>query len=371
MQQMLTEKLKQRKKVVLLNSRQPQGVSGSCKWVKKTIEAVTWAKDQGYVLITSVGAKTWEISLFSAIEQSVPVIILLPVASQSSFESLRSYYCTQFRIDPAKAVFVSVEDSGTEADQQKNRDLAAVKMADLIVPVSIRKKGSLQKIVSAIEPSSCCMDFRTPYQSKNCILKLSYTDMKLHDEIKADWLSDYLFHWTRTSWKPWPDELITDYYRGIVHSVDYPRTALKTLEHILESQVIFGSDRHMPGKQRCVSFTGETPERFLPLMRWRSRYREMSFEPYGVGIRKGAALQRNVKKVLYTEWTAGISEKDRWCVQSSGKKGNWLPENEYRCKGDFSLAGIDRNDIMIICPTAADTSKLSSTFGIRTVPMFQ
>lgn len=369
-EEMFFDAIKNRKKVVILNSRQPSGMTGSCEWVKKTIDAVRWVQDQGDVLITSVGIKTWEMSLFSSVEQSVPVIILIPVSSAESFDSLQNYYCTQFRIDPAKTVFLPVAGSEIGPDEQKRRDRVAVEMADLVVPVSIRKGGFLDQIVSTIEPASCCMDFRTPYQSKGSIQKSCYTDLSLHDDIQAGWLSDYLFHWTRTTWKPWPDELLADYYSDIVHSVGYPRTALKTLEHILESRMIIGSDRHMPGRQRCVSFTGEMPAQFLPLMRWRSRYKEMSFEPYGIGIRKDLALERGVKSVIYTDNTAGISSDNRWHSQSLGKKGNWFVECEYRCREQFSLAEIDQNDIVIICPTVAEALNLSCKFGIKAVSMF-
>jgi hypothetical protein len=364
------DELKNRKKVAILNSRQPLGETGCCEWVKKTIEAVRWVRDQGHVLITSVGIKSWEISLFSAIELSVPMIILIPVSSEKWFDSLRSYYCTQFRIDPAKAVFLPVTGSENELDEQKNRDLVTVEMADLVVPVSIRKDGFLDQIVSTIEPGSCCMDFRTPYQSKGCIQKVCYTDRNLRDEIQENWLSDYLFHWTRTTWKPWPDELLVDYYKDIVHSVEYTRAAFRTLEHILESRLIIGSDRHMPGKLRCVSFTGKTPAQFLPLMRWRSRYKEMSFEPYGIGVKKSVALERGVKKVIYTKSTAGVSGEDIWHTQSSGEKGNWLLEDEYRCREEFYLADIDKSDLVVICPTVAEAADLSCKIGLRAVPMF-
>lgn len=370
-EEMFFEEIKNRKKVVILNSRQPSGVTGSCEWVKNTIEAVSWVRDQGDVLIMSVGIKTWEISLFSALEQSVPMIVLVPVSSEQTFDSLRNYYCTQFRIDPAKTAFLPIEGNQNELDDQKNRDMVAVEMANLIVPVSVRKNGFLDQLISTTKPGSCCLDFRTPYQSKCYTMKSSYEKMVVHDQIHENWLSDYLYHWTRSTWKPWPDELLVDYYRDIVHSVEYPRTALKTMEHILESQIIIGSDRHMPGKQRCVSFTGETPDQFLPLMRWRSRYKEMSFEPYGIGIRKSVALERGVKNVKYIESTSKMNDEDRWLTQSLGKKGDWRLENEYRCRETFSLVDIDKNDLVIVCQTEAESLHLSEKTGLKTVSLFQ
>ncbi len=370
-EKMFFERFNIQKKVVILNSRQHLGMTGGCDWVKKTIEAISWIRDQKHFLITSVGIKTWEISLFAAVEQSVPVIILIPVSSENAFDSLRNHYCTQFRIDPANVTFIPVTGSEIEPDEQKMRDNVAVKMADLVIPVSIRKDGSLARLVAGLEPASCCLDFITPYQSKGCVQKTCYSDFKVNDEIQGEGLSDYLFHWTRTTWKPWPDELMADYYKDIVNSVDYPRTALKTLEHMLKSRRIIGSDRHMPGKYRCVSFTGETPDRFLPLMRWRSRYKEMSFEPYGIGISKSIAVKHGAKPVVYTESKAGISEEDQWSTQSFGKKGNWLLENEYRCRDKFSFADIDNNDLVIICQTVEEASMLSGSSGLNVIPMFR
>jgi hypothetical protein len=363
--------MNEQKKAVILNSRQPLGTSGSSDWVKKTIEAVLWIKQQGFVLVTSVGMQTWEIVLFLAVKYSIPGIILIPCSRKECYLSQCRYYTVQFGLDISITEFLPVEMGDESTQVEILRDQTAIGLSDCVVPVSIRKSGSMNQLLSLIDKTKLQNKFLISYKPRSIPLYFDYTVTETVNIELTAIAPDFIFHWTRTTYNPWPDELLADYYNDIVDSICYPRTASKTLEHILESGRIIGSGRHMPDNERCVSFTGKQPVDFIALMRWRKRYREMSFEPYGIGIRKSEAFAGGVKKVTYIDSSDDKKDEVHWLRQSVGKKGNWTVEDEYRHKGDFPVFMIDRKDVLIICAIPDEALGLSEKFGINAVSMFK
>jgi hypothetical protein len=311
---------------------------------------------------------TWEVVLYLAVHNAVPRIVLIPCCSTEIFESLCRYYSLQFNLSDDLTSYLPVFARDRIQDASTIRDDEAVKMADVVVPVSVRKSGTMDQIIARLDGQSLLSSFLTRYQSRTTPLHVSYTNDYHYNTDLSEISKDFIFHWTRTTYKPWPDEILLDYYGDVVNSLSYPRTAVKTLEHIMECGKLIGSNRHMPGNQRCVSFTVKEPFDFIPLMRWRSRYREMSFEPYGIGIRNSVAI---AQKVTYTDSIIDKNDSERWLIQSAGKKGNWTLEAEYRCKGDFIFSKISRDDLLIICPTPGEASWFSEKFGIRVLPMFK
>lgn len=368
---MFSPEIKERKKAVVLNSRQPLDTSGSSLWLKNTIEAIRWVARQGYILVTSVGMQTWEVVLFLAVKNSIPRIVLVPCSGKESFSSQCSFYSRQFNLDDGSTEYLPVETGNEAVRIESVRDQCAIGASDILVPVALRKNGSLMQLLSTVEKSRVQSQFVTQYQARLVPLHSRYTDGMVINNHLIEGSAEYLFHWTRATYDSWPDERRCDYYDAILRSNSYARTALKTLEHIMDSGVIIGSSRHMPGKQRCVSFTGKRPDEFLPLMRWRSRYHEMSYEPYGIGIKKSAALADGVKKVAYRDSINGKKDGERWLLQSPGKKGNWVVEDEYRCKDDFRLSGVKQNDMLIVCATPDEVPGLFDKFGIRVLSMFK
>jgi hypothetical protein len=180
---------------------------------------------------------------------------------------------------------------------------------------------------------------------------------------------EYLIHWTRAVNGAWPTERAIDYYRALLASDSYPRDALNTLCNILRAGVVKASGRHMPGSEPTVSFTGLSPCDALPLMRWRARYREMSFEPYGIGVRRGRAHELGVRPVEYYQGKRPSEkhESHLWLTQSLGEKGDWGREEEYRHLGDFPIANLDRDDLICFCRTGEEATALEREFGIRAV----
>ncbi|MFW6254247.1 MAG: hypothetical protein ACOC41_04890, partial [Chitinivibrionales bacterium] len=183
--------------------------------------------------------------------------------------------------------------------------------------------------------------------------------------------SSFLIHWTRTAHSHWPTETVGDLCRAILAGTSYPRTAFYTLRNMLESRVVKATDKNMPQKRACVCFSSAPLTSFISLMSWRRRYRHMSFEPYGIGIRKEYASGLSILPVLYCK--AGrrknISPDMAWRMQGIGARGNWPLEQEYRHAGDLHLTGLPADAVACFCRTEQEAERLRGEFNLPVYPL--
>ncbi len=169
----------------------------------------------------------------------------------------------------------------------------------------------------------------------------------------------------------WPIERLCDYYHDIINATEYPRSAFHTLINIIKSKRIAGSGRHMPANEPMVSFSSLPPVQAIDLMRWRSRYRQMSFEPYGVAIQESIAADFGVVPVRYYDGRlpSEVPVDDRWQWQSKGKLGDWQAEHEYRHRGDLLLDRIPREYLRVITRFPHEKTVIERDFGIDACSM--
>ena len=125
----------------------------------------------------------------------------------------------------------------------------------------------------------------------------------------------------------------------------------------------------------------DTRPKYLPrlsskavdLMQYRARYREMSFEPYGIAVEKSYAGTIGIRAVIYGKNTEyfKLDAADRPYFQSFGKIGNWEPEQEYRIIGDFDLNKIPRQNLKLIVLHKSEKIKLEQSTDIEIVSLYK
>lgn len=315
---------------IILNSQQHLYPHGGQSWIQQTVAAVKWLKSQDCRLFLTTGAPTWELLEFLARVEELPVDLY----SQDECETV------------------------VQLHQRMILD------ADIILPVSIRPNGKLASLLSA---SSC--DKKTDRRFSVTYEKEIQRDNRYQFEkgtpslpFQAD---QYLYHWTRTARDGWPDLNRDDYFRQIIGSDSFPFTAMHTLYRILESRLVLASSRHMRKNCSAVSFTVLTPEEMISRMKWRRRYREMSFEPYGIGILKSWATSQGVREVKYLERSGSLKVEDseRWLLQGAGRNHEWLPEREYRAQGDLNLP-THSPELVAITYHAQEAHEISNRYSI-------
>jgi hypothetical protein len=355
----------------ILLSRQPLRPCRLTPWVRQTLLAVDWVKENHLCLFTSLGMQTWEFLIYLAQIRKIQQLVLIPVTSEHEFKTLQQNTIDQFALDRSLVRFRAIVPKAIDNESRQllyARDHAAVFEADVLIPVSIRAKGHMEDLMQKKineKQGEVITRFQIEYQKRGNPLAYDIEREKLPSETIN--IGDrYIIHWTRASNGSWPFEKKHAYFSAVAKSDFYPRNAFHTLQNIIKTGKIIASSAHMPRGIPAVSFSGLVPDKILPLMKWRPRYRQMSFEPYGVGIEKTTAKQLGIVPVQYYRKGEYPENTPFWHLQSRGVKTDWKQEAEYRYPGDFNLSDIDRNKVACFCHTRAEAEAIEKSFGLKT-----
>lgn len=356
--------------IALMNSRQSIRPCLSDNWVKNSIEAVKYIKKTDYTMLTSIGMSTYDLITSLGSLYSIPMKIFL-FRNNNREDAIIDHVTEQFDLKNKPVQFQFIDPDSPASSKEsiyKKRDAEIVLQADTIIPVSIRKQGYLQMLFYS-NPHKIDNRFKTAYQDHPKSFAYTLSCDSLNDRIN-EISADYLIHWTKSSNTPWLSERIIDYYNAIIQTESYPRTAFHSLENILQTKTICASPKNMPRKIPCVSFSRKHPRKMLPLFRWRSRHKNMSFEPYGIGFKKEIALQAGVREIVYYDkvqkelLTAGLPA---WRTQSRGVKTDWTEEDEFRYKGNFNIDRFTSDQLILFTRFKKEADRLQASTGIQTI----
>ncbi len=343
------------KNIAILNSRQNLRPVGSDLWIKNTKLAMRKLIGQDALVLTSVGMKTWELIVYLAAKYKIKQHIFVPITRDQKNIDVIAYYTKQFRLEPKLTDYYFFEVEDLVKDNlffQKERDRLIVNDADIIYPISIRKDSTLKSSYSKIDLSQVVVDeqYTVKYVKNKNSYKYEIDKTKLNPKID-NLLENYLIHWTRATNDFWPGEKLYDYYQSITDlQSKYSHSAYDTLIRILSEKKIRALSRHYRKDISAVAFSELNPSEAIDLMKWRARYREMSFEPYGIAIRKKIADKIGIKKVIYGDSKKfnNLNDIDKPYFQSVGTKGYWAPEKEWRHIGEIDLSKIKPEDLKVI-----------------------
>ncbi|MCK4631969.1 MAG: hypothetical protein KAT79_01795 [candidate division Zixibacteria bacterium] len=351
-------------------SRQAMHPSGESVWVQKTVEAVRWVASSGRTLVTSHGMPTWELQLSLASDMNIPMVIYVLAETEDRLREQSAFLQDQFSLKAERTEFRRVAPTVDQTEELRPvRDRAVVKAADLLIPVAIREGGNLRSLLEVARKTGkeLKLSFQTEHSQRDRPLSYNLEDSQLSSEL-ASIGNDYIIHWTRAANSAWPGEKLIDYYRAIISSDSYPRSAMATLHCMLDRRLIVASSRHMPRDIATVSFSSLAPAEVIPLMKWRARYRQMSFEPYGIGIDRECALASGIMQVRYTKKGERLpADIDPWLTQSAGAITDWRTEKEYRHRGDFDFGDITSDRLIVFAHRPEEAALLQRKYGIRAV----
>ncbi|MFH1688353.1 MAG: hypothetical protein ABIE70_12640 [bacterium] len=356
----------------ILLSRQSLRPCGADPWVRATQQAVLWAASEGHRLHTSLGMTTWELVLALASLNAVPVTLHL-ASSTAADPLLANHLEHDFGLSQEKTRVITVDESTPAAASGSvmlRRDQSVVEAADVIIPISVRPGGHMAALIAQAQARGKRVidTFVVPYPRQQGALSYRVNEDCLNPELTGFAPGEYVVHWTRAANRHWPDERPLDFYSALVASYAYPRDALATLRHILTTRRIIASGRHMPRAVKTVSFTACEPIAMIPHMRWRARWREMSFEPYGIGIRTARAQSIGIESVVYVERRTK-NPAEQWKTQTMGIKTDWRTEREFRHRGNLDLTDLPLDDLIVFCRFPREADALRKETGLRVVPM--
>ena len=361
------KRLLDNKLAAVLNSSQSKTPCGNDSWIKGSTRAVKALIENGYTILTSIELVTWELLTFLVSEYGGSQVIVSPIGDKDSCKTIFEKTVTQFHLDEDKAAMVFVK---SEADSRKpkstwfKRDKAVIQLADLLAPVSIRPGGRLEKLLSETKKSTSS-EFRIHYAKPLANPPgYDFSEAKFPEGI---W--DYIVHWTRTCHGPWPGESKYDFLNRLVNSgSEYPNNAFRSLKNMIKTEKIYASSKRIRKSIRCIGFSDLGPESMLKLMRWLPKRVSWNFEPYGLAIKKDAASDFEIRRVIYgdNEVYEKLSEENRPYFQSRGSEEvDWSEENEWRKLGDLTLDKIHRKDLALIVWSKAEASEISNITDIK------
>lgn len=356
-------------KAVILNSRQSLYPCGADPWIVATARAIDDIAHKNLTLLVSVGSPAWEICLHLAGQKRIAMVLMFPSEAGVDPGDSLNHYCGDFQLDKERISGIDITIGPGRDDRrafQSERDRQIIELADVIYPVSIRPGGNFDKLLSGSIPKTKTVEgkFAVPWRPVKRTCPKAIEPERLTADLDNTF-HDYIIHWTRGVHYPWPGETQHDFYNAIVQSADYyPRSALNTLLRILAEMRLRASPKHMRQGVQAVSFSSLPPSQAAALMRWRARYREMSFEPYGIAICQSAARRVGIKKAVYgnREMIAYLEKSEKPYFQSLGTIGEWEKEKEYRHLGDLDLRTLNEHEIRVITRSASEIDKIKAVF---------
>ena len=344
--------------ILILNSAHSKYPEGSDSWIQATVRAVRSLAEQGAHILCSTEPSPWDIVTYLAGINSMSIRLIIMAGDDETgyreFERLRD----EFTLDKIRTspLFLGEQCPRRHKNAWKFRDRFALENADVVYPVSIRPGGRLDTLLSENNAGAEIRNsFSIPWSVQKQKTRRGFTGHSLNPFPPGNWL----VHWSRASKGPWPGEKAWEFYRDLIAHPDiYVRSAYETLIRILTEQKIRGSSWHLPAGRFAVSFTSLEPENAVQLMRWRKRFVQYTFEPYGIGIKRNVLAEMGGFEVRYEKPPHDVSAGKNIFYQSPGERGDWTKEKEWRVPGDCKLDEIDRNDMLIIVPDKSFAEKV-------------
>lgn len=134
----------------ILLSRQPLRPCRLTPWVRQTLNAVDWVKENHLCLFTSIGMQTWEFLIYLAQSRKIEQVVLIPAANEHEFETLKELTMEQFNLDRSLVRFRPIKPKSSDCQNRTlfyDRDHVAVFEADVLIPVSIRANGHMENLI--------------------------------------------------------------------------------------------------------------------------------------------------------------------------------------------------------------------------------
>ncbi|MFH0765390.1 MAG: hypothetical protein V2A61_03115, partial [Calditrichota bacterium] len=291
-----------------LISRLPHQAYAGDSWLAALRASLDESGGRGEHIIAGADLIGWEYAAWYAARFDLNLWIILPPAPIDKFLTTIENILHQLDLSPEHTVFIQPT---LDSIPKKNislhlRDELALALADRVCPVALRPKG----FWAGIYPKLHNLDerFNVGYPPRhqpawrNWVKDfIAQTDSDSLSPLEFE-NRDYLFHWTRGVFGPWPGETLADYFRVLtVASSGNPRGAWETLTFIVRSGILRGEGRMLRGREPALSFTALPPAKALARICYRSALGHWNYEPYGLAVPLTSLETLGARPVIYGE----------------------------------------------------------------------
>ena len=378
------------KKVALLNSRKPRGISPRARWLKRTVTvAASELALSANVLVSGYGNCSYELSCFLAARHRAGLIMVCdcPLPLTGPGEVKKKFLLKYRSLFSNQGTLVisgfSPGRSPSRKEAQVMRDELVAALADTLLGVEIREKGNMFRILDlALEKGRRVAVLDTPETGRETagnrrLLLRGARAIPVQDFPQASpqyptpparpratmarnlpTQKTYLFHFTRACPGPWPGQTLDDYYRSLVEEDPAAgHSALDTLRRILAEKRIRAGCRLTRRNIPAVSLTACSLAELDHLIRWRPALIRWTMEPFGLAIDKEAAMDQGAQPVLYGDeecWRRLPPQRHFLFQLHQAGQIDWTREKEWRCPGDLVLEGLAQDQLLAVVPAEYD-----------------
>lgn len=370
------------RRVALLNSRKPRRPTPGDRWVRLTAVLARHLAHAGDTLVTGLGPLHYDLPLYCAREAGGRVRVVGAPEDGTRYGDL---------LAPPRVRLVRC----AAATDPAARDRAVAEAADEVLVVEARAGGVVERVAwDALlhgRPVLVCpaddtagtagnrrllaagaeelwpeglgteaAEFRTACGIRRETAPAAAFPGGTEGAPARDW--PWLVHFTRARSGEFPGETRAAYLAALA-GPDDPRfhDGRRALERILAEGRIRADGRLIRGGQPVVSFTAAHPADLARLARWARHLGRMTFEPYGVGVRRAAATQLGLRPVVYGPpgLHAALRDEERHLFQlRRGRREEWTAEREWRSRGDVELRRWPADEAVVVVPTAREAAEL-------------
>ena len=264
------------------------------------------------------------------------------------------------------------------------RDEAVVYLADRVDAVYVRCKGKIAQAVSARVKTRQDATTRVATTSlPKCAAKeliqagaigwihIQHVQAQVqvqpldHEPTFADdWMhqdGEWLIHCTRACDGAWPGQTESQYRDELLLNADAPvRPPLETLQRIIRSRRLIASAIASTKAYPVVCFSSVALADLLIARSYRPHLKRWDYEPWGIAIRKSAAISTGVQQVIYGVATdrKQIRAADQFRFQAVGKTYDWTSEKEWRFEGDLRLDALDPSDLRVFVASSSGKQQI-------------
>lgn len=279
-------------------------------------------------------------------------------------------------------------------DASAVRDRLAVELADRLDVVSVRRGGTIERLVRQrlmqqpdasvrilVEPSS--PDAPTAEQLIACgavghLWQFADEDA---DEPSGDGSAGkpepediaaarsllkhpdrWLIHWTRACQGEWPGQSEAQFRDELLLSSPHPQevSPLETLQRILRQRMLLGTSRTTHGTAAVVCLSAIPLVELAARRTFRPHLGRWDAEPYGVAVDRSEANRLGARPVIYVDADEdGIGDEEHaWLRHPRGKTYDWTSEQEWRVRGTLDLSRFAPGNVVAFVAFEQEAARL-------------
>lgn len=344
-------------------SRLPVVWRAEDNWLAGVRQAMDRARETAWTVLGGVGNRGWEYAAWAAARRGLSLIMLVPPTRVSLFLSIVSETIRRLDLNSIRTTFMMPVAGRHPSAPRYLRDELAFLWAHRHLPIVLRPGGFWDSRLR--ESDRVVTGFQAPYPRRALPLTKPPDTAVSPEVVNAD---EWLIHWTRGSYGPWPGETDADYFKSITEAtVGNPRDGFATLGFILRTGILRGSAKIIRGGHPVISFSCLPLTKAAERAHWRPALKRLNWEPYGIGVRRRVLESLGARPAIYGDRSVyeRLAPADRPFFQFRGRgRQDWTGEGEWRLPGDLDLTSLPTGSVCVIAPTGYECNRLAAEYNL-------